>query len=220
MCVTAEENPKKKFFLFCFYSLVLLPPRQLVLSKIQRALALVDAAAVKSATVSLAVREAADAAMAKQTCILLLLCTDTAVLALALLAPPVFLCLTVAGVAVAAATLELFAAAIDVLLEALSADLAAFVVVKMEGRLLTVEARLRLLSEVGTKEPLEAHEAVPESIAVGRDEGTAVAVEVTVFPLLHVGRVGVVVADVAVGLPVVLVLVPGGLVVLFGGRHL
>jgi len=191
----------------------------ILLSIIKRALALVDAAAVESAAAAIAVRKAADATVPCEACVFFLLQTD-ALVRVATVLTGARIVFAAAGVVIAAAALELFATAIDVLLEALSADLAAFVVVEMENQLFAVEARLRLLSEVGTEEPLEGHEAIPEGIAVGRDEGTAVAVEVAVFLFLHVGCVGVVVADVAVRLPVVLILVPGGLVVLFSGRHL
>ena len=88
------------------------------------------------------------------------------------------------------------------------------------GRSSALAARLCLGCEVGAEEALEANDAVVERVAVGRDERALVAVDVPVFVLLHVGRVGVLVADVA-GRPfVLLVLIPGCLVVLCGGGHL
>jgi hypothetical protein len=147
------------------------PPRQRVkCGPPALTLALVHTAAVQRAAAPIAVWEATGAAVACETRVLLLLCADTAVSALALLTPAGIVLTAALVMATArASAVPLVLQALDhELIEAVAADEPALVLVARECEPLTVEAGLGRGSEVVPERALDEHESLVALIAVGR----------------------------------------------------
>ena len=173
-------DKKKIFFCFCFCHRSLVSPW----TPPALALTLVNTAAVKCTAASLAVREAADAAMPHEPRVLLLLGADTAVSALALLAPAVVV-LTAARVVEAGSALIPLVFPLIELIVALIADLTATAAVEAECPPFTVVAGLELRSEVLLDCVLNEQERLVELIAVGRELITALTTQ-SLSSLRHV----------------------------------
>ena len=147
------------------------PPRQRVkCGPPALALALVHTAAVQGAAVPLAVWEATGATVPRESCVLLLLRADAAVSALALLAPAGIVLTAALVVPTArASAVPLVLQALDhKLIQAVTADEPALILVAREGELLAVEAGLGRGSEVVPERALDEHESLVALIAVGR----------------------------------------------------
>jgi hypothetical protein len=167
----------------------------LTVAVIVRALTLVDAAAVQSAAVALAVSEAANAAVADESRVGLLLSADALVGVVAVLTGlwliALILVLTVVAVAV------LIVAAVRELIVAVLTDEAALELVARERGLLTVEARLGCGRAVLAEESLDAHEPLVDLIGAGW-QSRALPADEALKALLKVGLPRVPAADVAV----------------------
>lgn len=126
------------------------------------ALTLVHAAAVQRAAAALTVWEATDTAVPCESRVLLLLCADTAVLSLALLAPAVIVvtaALVVATARASAVPLVLHPSDHE-LIQAVTADESALVRVPREREPLTMETGLRRSREMLPKDALDEDERV------------------------------------------------------------
>jgi hypothetical protein len=150
-------------------------------------LALVDAAALQSAAVALAISEAADAAVANESRVGLLLSADALVGVVALLT----------GLWLIALILVLIVAVVRELIVAVLTDEAALELVARERGLLTVEARLGCRRAVLAEESLDAHEPLVDLIGAGW-QSRALPADEALKALLKVGLPRVPAADVAV----------------------
>lgn len=187
----------KKSFFFFFLGCVLArqsSPVVLLLfpvAVVVASLALVDTPAVQSAAVALTVSEAADAAMADESRVGLLLSADALVGVVAVLTRLWLIVLAVVAMAV------LIVAVVRELIAAVRADEAALELVARERHLLTVEARLGCSRAVLAEESLDAHEPLVDLIGAGR-ESRALPADEALKALLKVGLPRVPAADVAV----------------------
>ena len=157
------------------------------------ALALVDAAAVEGSTVALTVCKTADATVANQSGVLLVLCAHALVGVATLLTGPAVLVAVAVLVAAVVARLWWWVQ----LVLALLADEPVLELVERERLLLAVVAGFGRLLKVLAEESLEVHKPAIELIAVGRQLDTRVAGKAL---LSHLQRVlpGVAATQVAV----------------------
>jgi len=155
------------------------------------ALTLVDAPAVQSTAVTLAVSKATDAAVADESRVGLLLSADALVGVVAVLTGLWLIVLAVVAVAV------LIVAVVSELRVAARAEESAVPLVTRERHLLAVETRLGGSRAVLAEESLDAHEPLVDLVGTGR-QSRALPADEALKALLKVGLPRVPATDVAV----------------------